>query len=258
MKTQSIVLRLILTFTIGIALIAMITMFFSSCKNNEGNATPGTLRLKAASFKQGQSLKSASALAGDINITKAVVNIQDLVIEENSGENGNSQQGNNDKGSDGKDGAEKAKNSAEDGGDLKLAGPFVLDITNTATQIDNVMLQPGTYRKVDFKFVPGTAFDTHSILIEGTVKLNNTMVSFSIVVDTDNTVQLPLAGNGLSIASGISSTLSIVFDVNLWIKNLDFSTATLNNNSIKISSAENQVLYDSFIKALVENIDVEN
>ena len=109
MKTQSVVLRLILTFTIGIALITMIILAFSSCKNNDGNATPGSLSLKAASFKQGHSLKSASALAGDINITKAVVNIQDLVIEENSGENGHSQQGNNDKGSDGKDGAQKAR-----------------------------------------------------------------------------------------------------------------------------------------------------
>ncbi len=239
-------------------LIIGLMLVLSNCKNNEGNATPGTLSLKAASFKQGQSLKSASVLAGDITITKAVVNIQDLVIEENSGEKGNSQQGNNDKGSDGKDGAEKAKNSGEDGGDLKLAGPFVLDITNAAAQIDNVMLQPGTYKKVDFKFVPGTTPDAHSIIIEGTIKLNNAMVPFSIIVDTDNIVQLPLAGNGLSIISGVSSTLSIVFDVNLWIKNLDFSTATLNNNSINISSTGNPALYNAFIKAILENIDVEN
>ncbi len=245
MKTRKIAFSIVI---LGLMLI------LTNCKKNEGSSAPGSLNLKAASFKQGQSLKSALTLAGNLTVTKAVVKIQNLVIEENSGNDNNVQQGGNDN----QGGSESKNISEKDGGDLTLVGPYTLDITNGTTQIDNVILQAGTYKKVDFKFVQGTMPDAHSIVIEGSVKQNNVMVPFSIVVDASNTVQLPLAGNGLGIISGASSTLSIVFDINSWIKNLDFSTATANNNIINISSTENPVLYSAFIKALFENIDVED
>jgi hypothetical protein len=188
----------------------------------------------------------------NISLTSAIVQIQNLIIEENSGNNSQSNVDSNV--NDG--GSETVKSAENDGGDIKLAGPYVLDVLSGKALIENVSLQAGTYKQVDFSFVPNKT-NNHSIVISGNFNNNGTILPFTITSDINNSVQLPLSGTGLTITPGATSALSIVFDVYTWIKNLDFTTATVANNTINISSSENQTLYNSFISALSTNIDTE-
>lgn len=243
MKTQKNVLSILL---IGFAVL------LTNCSNNV-NSVPGSLTLKASSFASSQLSKAPSVLAPDVTITSAVVQIKDLVIEENTGEGLQSNNENNNS-NDGSDGIEGLK--GEDGGDLTLVGPYVLDVFSGSTLIDNVSLHKGTYKKVDFSFVPGTG-NTHSISIGGNYNRNGITVPFTIITDFNSSIQLPLAGTGLTINSGTASSLSIVFNINLWVKNLDFTTAVVKDNVITISATENKALYDVFVNALSTNIDVE-
>jgi hypothetical protein len=259
MKTQSLVLRFIFTFTIGVAFIVMVMMLFSSCKN-ETPGTPGTLQLRATTPKL--MLKSgtlASVGGATFTLDAAKVEIKNLRVEENSGNDVQNQNGSQ-SGSDGIDGAEKNSTLETDSaGDIMLAGPYLLDILNGTASIDQVTVQPGTFKKVDFEFYAGPENSNHSIELSG--KFTNAQgvtVPFTLTSDFAGTVQLPLAGSGLQVSSGGTSTLSILFDVNNWLSSLDLNTATQANGKITISSNENQGLYQAFVTELSKHIEIEN
>ncbi len=262
MKTQSLVLRFIFTFTIGVAFIVMVMMLFSSCKN-EASGTPGTLQLKATTPKL--FLKSgvlASVGGTTITLDAAKVEIKNLRVEENSGNDVQNQSGgqSGSTGSDGKDVAETSS-PAETGsaGDLLLSGPYLLDIINGSASIDQVTVQPGTYKKVNFDFYAGNENNGHSISLSGLfTNAQGGIVPFTLTSDFAGTVQLPLAGSGLQVSSGGTSTISILFDVNNWLSSLDLGTATQANGKITISNNENQGLYLAFITELSKHIEIAN
>lgn len=245
MKTKSKVFNILLV---------SFAILLTNC-SNELNSIPGSLTLKASAFPESSIAKAPSVVSTDLMITSAVVQIQNLVIEENTGEDVQGNNENNDNDNDKSNDVEES--DGEDGGDLTLAGPFVLDIFSGTVFVENVNLLPGVYKKVDFDFLPGSG-DTHSIVIGGNYTKNADSIPFSIIADLNSSIQLPLSGTGLTIKSGITSSISILFDINSWIKDLDLSTATITNNSITISAIENVALYNMFMNSLSSNIDVED
>ncbi|MFY9153229.1 MAG: hypothetical protein WAO52_14530 [Prolixibacteraceae bacterium] len=256
MKTQNLVLRFFILFTIGIAFIILVSMVFSSCKNEQSGA-PGTLQLKASS---NQTLKSATIAfvnGASITLDAAKVEIKNLRIEENSG---NDNQSGNQSGNDGKDGNEKSsKSEAGDAGDIILAGPYLVDILSGTGSIDQVTVLPGTYKKVDFDFATGSENNGHSIVLSGTfTNALGTAIPFKLTSEIAETVQLPLAGNGVQIISGGIVSISILFDVNNWINKLDLNTAAVNNGEIIINSSENQELYLTFKTEVMKNIEAKD
>lgn len=259
MKTQSLVLRLIFTFTIGVAFIVMVMMLFSSCKN-ETSGTPGTLQLKATTPKL--FLKSgvlASVGGAIITLDEAKLEIRDLRIEENSGNDHQNQSGDQSTNA-GKDTSEKSmKAESADAGDILLAGPYLLDIINGSASIDQINVQPGTYKKVNFDFYAGNENNDHSISLSGLfTNSKGIIVPFTLTSDFAETVQLPLAGNGLQVNSGGTTTISILFDVNNWLSKLDFNTANQVNGRINITKDENSGLYLAFLSSLSRHIEIEN
>lgn len=259
MKTQSILLRIILTLMIGVAFLILISFIFSGCKN-ENSGTPGTLILEAGSPKL--MLKSGtlvSAGGATLKLDVVTVEIKNLIVEENSGSDNQNQVGDQsgDTTETSVDSGEKASsNAAADSGDLHLTGPFVLDVTNNTASIDQVSVLPGTYKKVDFEFYPGTENNGHSIFISGTfTNSQGVCVPFTLVSNATDAIQLPLSG--ISVSSGGTTTISIVFDVNNWLNDLDFNTATQANGQIAISSAENTGLYQAFMSVLAQHIDIQ-
>lgn len=256
MKTQSLVLRFLFTFTIGVAFIVMVMLVFSSCKN-EQSGVPGTIQLKATSQSQGLKSAKIEFSSGTIELQTASVEIKNLQIEENSGED--IQQGDQ-SGNDGKDKGEKESKSNEgDGGDLLLAGPYLLNVLNNSATIDQVSVQPGTYKKVDFEFVAGPENNGHSIVMSGLfTNAKGNIIPFTLTSEIAESVQLPLAGNGIQVVSGNMVSVSILFDVNGWLKTLDLSTAILNNGRINLNRDENPSLYLAFIAELSKHVEVEN
>lgn len=259
MKTQSLVLRFLFTFTIGVAFIVMVMLVFSSCKNEHSGA-PGTLQLKASSHSLTMKSATITSLNGaSITLDAAKIEIRNLIVEENSGNDSQVQSGDQ-AGTDGKDGNEKSsKPEAGDGGNLKLAGPYLLNILSGTASIDQVPVQPGTYKKVDFEFFAGPENSNHSIVLSGTfTNAQGISVPFTLTSEFAETIQLPLAGGGIQVNSGGTSSISILFDVNNWLNKLDLTTATVNNGQISINKNENSGLYQAFIAELLKHVEAEN
>jgi len=230
---------------------------FSSCNKDGNPGMPGTIQLNAT--VKSALVKSAAILttSGTLTLQTATVEIRDLTIEENSG---NDNQNNNKDGGNEKDNGKdnEKKGQGNDGGDIVLAGPYVLDIVNGVATIDQVNVQPGTYKKVDFDFVAGSKNNGNSILITGEyTSAAGATIPVELTSDLSSTVQLPLTRN-IIVSSGSAVSVSIVFDVESWLNGLDFEFALLTGNKIIINSQQNINLYNSFVAAVKQHIQVED
>ncbi len=244
MKTK-IVKHVLFSFFIAFAI--------TSCNNNLG--TPGIIKINATSQSAGVKSATIQTAAGDIHLQSAVVEIKNLQIEENSGNDNEGQGENNDNGKD--DGKESASKE-NDGGDILLPGPYVVDITGGAATIDQIEAQPGTYKKVNFDFVAGTENSGNSISISGNYfSTTGVIIPFTLESNFEANVQLPLA-TGISVNSGSTVSVSIVFDVAGWLSSLNFENAEQTDGKIVINPARNISLYNSFIAAVSKNIEIED
>ncbi|MCF6333907.1 MAG: hypothetical protein L3J11_11550 [Draconibacterium sp.] len=247
MKTRKLT-AVLLTFIVAIVII--------SC-NKDKLSTPGVIQFNAISQSSGVKSATIETTAGEINLLGAVVEIKNLQIEENSGNDngGNNQDGNSDSGKD--DGKENGSKES-DGGDIVLAGPYVLDITGGTATIDQIEAQPGTYKKVNFDFVATAENSGNSIALSGDYKSNaGYAIPFFLTSNIEANVQLPLV-SGITVNTGNTVSVSIVFDVNGWLKGLDFeNAATTIDGKIVISKTQNTNLYNAFIQAVSKNIEIE-
>lgn len=245
MKTKSLVT------VFGMFLLAL---SFSACNKNDIAVIPGTIQLNAST--KSATVKSAAIqiASGTLSLQTAAVEIQNLVIEENSG-NDNQDEGNY---NDGNESDSETNNVEYDGGDVVLPGPYVLDIVNGAATIDQVDVQPGTYKKVDFDFVAGPENNGNSIVITGEyTSATGIATPFELTSDLSSTVQLPLT-NSINVSSGGTVSVSVVFDVQNWLSGLDFENASLTENKIIINAQQNTSLYNSFVAAVNQHIEIED
>jgi len=190
--------------------------------------------------------------SGNIEISFAQVSIADIRIEENSG-NDNDQQGdfNNDDGQ--KDGPESEGVETEN--DIRLPGPYTLELSNNLALISNVEAFPGTYKKVNFEFVSGNG---GSIIISGNYINGTVTTPFTLSSAFDKIVQLPLSNGGVVVSANSTKDISIVFDLNSWFATLDLSIASLTNGEILIDMNNNKAILSAFEDVLLQHIDAED
>jgi len=256
MKTKSAVLRLTITFTIGIALIVITTMIFS-CSKNEHSGTIGTLQLQADTPKSFLRSEAISTIDESFITLKSVqVEVRNLRIEGNSFPN---DQKNNQSVKLGINTKQKSQ-PTEFGNiaDSLLTGPYIMNILCGTASIDEVPIQPGTYKKVDFEFFAGPDNSYHSIALSGMfTNTRGISVPFTLTSEFAETIRLPLAENGLKISSGNIISITILFDVNNWLNELDFNKANQTNGKITITKDENSGLYSAFMTQMLKHIDIE-
>ncbi len=253
MKIQNLVLRLIIVFVIGVVFIVLIMMLFPSC-SSQHSGTPGTLQLKADIPRTHLKSGRLTAVGGvTITLKSAQIEIQNLRVKVNSDlKNRNEVQPGNDR--------ERKDAIVETGNlcDSLLTGPYVLDILSCTAPIDEVLIKPGTYKKVDFEFFAGPDNRGHSISISGIFSNEQgASIPFILTSEYAKTIQLSLSGNGLKVKPGKILSLTILFDLNNWLNKLDFSAAHEVNGQINITKDENKELYKEFLTQLPKNIDVE-
>lgn len=240
MKTHKLIPTLLLMFII---------IGFSACKKNDSTQKSSTLSVKVVA-------KVLAVKGGALSIKTADVNIANLQIEENSGNDGQ-----NVGGGDNESGGKDAEGGNENNnGDIILAGPYSLDIASGSASIGQVSIYPGTFKKVDLNFQTSSSstYNGNSIFITGTYTDNSgTIIPFKIYSSFTQQVQLPLAGNGITVAANSSVTIDIVFDVNAWLTGLNFSSATITNGEIVINSTNNTTLLTIFESNLSKYIDAE-
>lgn len=241
----------------AIVLLTLIMAFVITSCNNDKLGTPGNIQMNASSQFSGVKSATIATTAGEISLQSAVVEIQNLQIEENSGNDneGDHQDGNKD---DRKESKKDKGNKENDGGDIVLAGPYVLDIAGGTATIDQVEAQPGTYKKVNFDFLAGTENGGNSIVLTGNYTANDgSVIPFELTSTFEANVQLPLV-NGISVNSGSTVAVSIVFDVKGWLNGINFENASLSNGKIVVNEEQNGTIYKQFIEAVSKNIEVED
>lgn len=204
--------------------------------------------------KQGNSGRITSANSGDIEISSAKVRIADIRIEENSG-NDNDQVGDNNNADNQADGNEAGSDTEGIESDIILPGPYSIELTDNQAVISNVMVLPGTYKKVNFKFVNDAEDAIH---INGNYIHSGTTTPFNLSSSFNQPVQLLLANGGITVAANSSKDIAIVFDIKNWFATLDLSTANVTNGKIMINKTNNTSILAAFEAVLLQHIDAED
>ncbi|TSA34989.1 MAG: hypothetical protein D4R64_10750 [Porphyromonadaceae bacterium] len=213
----------------------------------------GPISIKAANSVSGSKFKTAQGditlPGGTFQLSEAWVNVANLTIQENSGEEHQDANGNQG----GKDTKEKPESgNSGDTGDIVLAGPYLLNIADGSTPVDQMVAPAGTYKKINLDLLAGQ--DGHTILLKGTLNGN---VPVEISSDLAGTFELLLPNGGVVVTASTTVSLTVVFDVQKWFDTVDLVTAQLTNGKILIDPNNNKALYDLFVKNVQKFMEVE-
>lgn len=241
-------------FLVGLTL--MVLLVANCTKDNTTAIKSSTLAVDVTSVSKNASLKSASSNAS-FEITSFKINISDVVVEENSGNDVEQEGNHNDGGNDN----ESDNGSESDNGDIVLTGPFVVDVINGTASLGEVDIYPGTFKKVDFTFLTNadTEFEGHSIILNGNyTTLDGSIIPVILKSSFNQQVQIALADGGVSVQANSKVTLSIVLDAQAWMESIDLANATITNNEIIIDENNNSGLLSLFDANLLSKVEVED
>ena len=195
----------------------LVSVSITGCQNSNSNSSTLEKEFDSASQESGSKLSDDQSF---LNITSAVINISNLHIKEDSGND-----------------------------DVILQGPYTKEINNGIVSFDQVDLFPGTYKKVDltFKTSESTIFNGHSIIINGYyLPAGGSTIPFTLISDFTKQIQLPLVNNGVTVSENNMVSISIIFDANVWLSVLDFADANIINEEIAIDNNNNTFLLNAF------------
>lgn len=191
---------------------------------------------------------------GTLDVQNAYVNFKNLVVEENSGFDGQ-QTGENGTGDTGDQGDPES-----DTQNITAPGPFSIDIASGSASLGNFSVYPGTFKKVDFQLAANSAspYFGNTIVIGGTyTPTSGTAIPFTLKSGLTAQLQLHIANGGITVATNSSVAINIVIDLPGLFNNINFSSATVTNGQILIDSQNNTLLLSAFESALNTDTDVE-
>ncbi len=256
----------------SLALFAIfVSLALVGCKNNSSPVSPfsstpnSNLLMKVHSYAKADlradivKIKNVGAstyiqfplLSGNLDVQSALVHFKNLVIEENSGFDG---QGNG-----GYDGQGDGGSQVE-GTDVTSPGPYSIDISSGSASLGSFLVHAGTFKKVDFQLTPNAAdpYLGKTIVISGVyTPTSGAAVPFTLKSGLASQMQLPLANGGITVAADSTVSVDIVIDLHGLFNGLDFSTAVVTNGQILIDSQNNAALLSAFETNLHRYIDAE-
>ena len=228
MKNRNLISWLIFALAIGVVL----STAYVCGNKSKIQCTPGTLQLKAdipGTFSRSKVFKSVDG--GTISLKSAQIEIQNLKIENNLSSEMN---------------------------EAILQGPYLLDILSGTAPIDEVLIQPGKYKKVVFDFFSGSDNGNHSIVLDGIfTNAKGVAIPFIVYSETDQTIQLPIVESGMNVNSENIWSMTILYDLHNSLNKLDFDSADRINGGISITKDYNTGIYKKFLALLSKHIDVE-
>jgi len=248
------------TMTLGFGLV-----LFSGCSktspyaaNSLTKSSLAVMKATTTSTAANTSISEIPVIGGKLNIQSAWINIANLQIEENSG-NDVEQQGDHNDGNDNE--SDGGKESNEDAADVMAPGPFSLDISSGQALIGSFDVYPGTFKKVDFIFQSSAnkPFLGNTIFISGDYSADTGKVTpFVLKSGFSKQIQTQIAGGGITVAANSKVEINVVFDLAGWFGNVDFPTAQINNGQIQIDVSNNAALLNTFESNLTQYVDVED
>lgn len=199
-----------------IASALVILLFFTSCSNDQDDATSGQLRLSArATLEGGSSAKTSTAktINADLEITEFLVNVREFELELDD---------------DDLDDFESDDDSFEDDDlwdddgfldsedEIELEGPFELNLLEGQVTILNTEVPNGRFEELEFEFDASTDAQSDlfgkSILIRGTYQ----GTPFEFWHDFEDELEVDFDDPSLDILiSGGTESLVIDFDLSM-------------------------------------------
>ncbi len=207
-------------FIITMMIALLVSVSITGCQNSNSNSSTLEKKLDSALQESGSKLSDDQSFAEALNISSVVINISNLHIKEDSGND-----------------------------DVILQGPYTKEISNGIVSFDQVDLFTGTYKKVDLTFQTSesTTFNGHSIIITGHyLTAGSSTIPFTLSSDFTKQIQLPLINNGVTVSENSMVSISIIFDTNVWLSVLDFADANITNGEIAIDNNNNTFLLNAF------------
>ncbi len=262
-------LRILAVLALSVSIV-----WLSGCKKSNPYSSTSLTKSSTAVMSATSSPKAANTTVADIpvsggklNVQTAWINIADLRIEENSGNDIEQQGGANDGDQGGVDneslGGKEESGGIEDSldaADITAAGPFSLDISGGQALIGSFDVYPGTFKKIDFTFRPNTndPFYGKTMVISGEFTSDaGTVTPFTLKSEFSKQIQTQIAGGGITVAANSTVEVNVVFDLAGWFGNVDFSTAQTANGQILIDASDNAALLAAFEANLAKYVEVE-
>jgi len=244
-----------------VGFVALSLVYFTGC-NKTGPVSPANSLSKSSTIMLGATASHVSAptnlsaipvTGGSIDLQAAWINFKDLVIEENSGFDGEQEGEHN-------DGNENEGGPETENPDITAPGPFAVDISSGQGAIGSFQVFPGTFKKVDFSFTPNPndPFFGKTIVMNGLFTPDGgTSIPFILKSGFSSQIQQLIANGGITIPADSTVEINVVFDLAGWFSTVDFSSAEATNGEILIDSQNNQTLLAAFESQLAIYIDVE-
>lgn len=202
----------------------LVISFVACNKEEQTSANNGVLALNAkATYNNAARLQSKSS--STFNITSIFVNLKEIEFEFDDDNQNNDDDASSDFGFD---------------DDLKLNGPFELNLLNSTETIAIANLPNGVYEEIEFKLDkndnPASALFNKSIEIKGTI--NNIPFVYWHNQDENFEVDFEDKNTNISIANN-AINVSLNFDVNDLLKNVSLTSATDGNGNGTIEIGPN-------------------
>jgi len=265
------------SFAAGLLLMAFIFVV-AGCGKKAPTATnsmakTSTVLMKAAvsptvmstDVGSGTLLSSIPIPGGTLDVSAALINLDHVLIEENTG-NDVEQDGEHNGGEKGgadneAEGPDNEKGGPEAEQDIIVNGPFALDISNGEAAIQSVDVYPGTFKKVDLTLSINTAspFNGKTIVISGSfTPTGGSAVPVNLKSEFSQEIQMPIAGGGITVPGNSTVAVTITFNLAGWFDKVDLTSAQISNGEILIDSANNTALLSAFESNLTKYVDVED
>ena len=214
-------------YIITVMIVLLVSVSIPGCQNSDSDSSILEKELDS-NFQETESMFSDDHSFGEaLNITSAFINISNLHLKEDSGND-----------------------------DVILQGPYSIEISNGIATFERVDMFTGTYKKVDLTFQTGdnTTPNGHSIIITGYyITADGSIIPFTLRSDFAKQIQLPLANDGVTVYENSTVPVSIVFDTNVWLSDLNFAGAHIIDGEIVIDNNSNTSLLNAFEAGLASH-----
>jgi hypothetical protein len=141
---------------------------------------------------------------------------------------------------------------SDDDGDrideVELPGPFAFDLASGPFVLDQVMVFPGTFDRVDFRYVTTSTapFDGASIVLEGNFVTDQGSTPFTLRSAFVGESRVAIAGGGITVTENSVVPVELAFDLAAMVGGLDVASAVVDGGEILIDATHNVALLAAF------------
>lgn len=221
----------------------------------------GSLTLDLATSTQLTKICSMPVTGGEVTLEMALVNIVAVELSSDEQESDEDMGGEDQEGNDGEQEGDHQDNDDEDeDDDVLITGPFPVDLSSGSVEITSTEVPAGSYTEVELILgaTDQADFGGHTILISGsfTSPILGTL-PLSIVSNLSGDLECGISGDVLIVEPDAVTQIRIIFDLVAALDAIDFSSASISDAGIVISSLANADLLEVFEAQLSQDEDDE-